>query len=170
MTFNQVLTSADVILSSPRDWELWYTILKDKANMLEVWEYVDPDRVTPQPCRPESPKFSDVKEGATHCKDLLGPDNDLSLFNLYEFAWTEWEEEVRAYDRIHAGLLDISEYIRTTVATGSFQLIKYKTNQEGVKILKACFAPEDYVSRMAARVGYLKALELGASLERGPTK
>lgn len=171
MTSKQVLTSADVILSSPDDWELWYTILKDKANILEVWEYIDPDRVTPQPRRPEKSKYSDVKEGATHLKDLLGPDNDQSLLNLYEFAWTEWQEEDKAYDRIHARLLDVAEYIGTTVATDWLLLIKDKTSlQEEVKDLRAHLAPTDYASKMAARKRYRKALELGASLKRGPTK
>jgi hypothetical protein len=71
MASSQVPTSANVILSSPTDWEPWYTLLNDKANRLQVWEYVDPDGVTPQPRRPEKPKYSDVKEGATHLKDLL---------------------------------------------------------------------------------------------------
>jgi cytochrome oxidase Cu insertion factor (SCO1/SenC/PrrC family) len=88
MASAQVTPSAKVILSSPTDWEPWYTLLKDKAITLQVWEFVDPDKDTPQPMRPEKPKVSDVKPGATDLADLVA-END-RYFDLYKLALSNW--------------------------------------------------------------------------------
>jgi hypothetical protein len=48
MASAQDTSSAKVILSSPTDWKFWYTLLRDKATALQVWEFLDPDKDTPQ--------------------------------------------------------------------------------------------------------------------------
>ena len=45
--------SVKVILSSSTDWEPWYTIPKDQASSLNVWDYVDPDKTTPRLTGPD---------------------------------------------------------------------------------------------------------------------
>src|SRR5437762_2525199 len=50
--------SHKVILTGPKDWELWYTALKATANSYNVWEICDPDGTavpTPVPTLPEDP-------------------------------------------------------------------------------------------------------------------
>jgi hypothetical protein len=98
MASNQTGTSAKVTLSSSTDWEPWYTLLRDKATSLEVWEYVDSETTTPQPKRPEKPMYSDIREGATDLKTLMGPEKDQDFLDMYKFAFTEWQQEDKAYD------------------------------------------------------------------------
>ena len=83
MASAQTAPSAKVILSSPTDWEPWYTLLRDKATALQVWEIVDPDKDMPQPEQPEEPNIGNVKEGVTQLKDLIA-DNDQSYLDLYK--------------------------------------------------------------------------------------
>jgi hypothetical protein len=164
MASSQAGTSAKVTLSSSTDWEPWYTLLRDKATSLEVWEYVEPEAVTSQPKRPEKPKYSDIREGATDLKTLLGPEKDRDFFDMYRLAFTEWQQEDKAYDRVRAGLQDVAEYIRTTVATDWIMLIKDKPSpQDKVKALKAQLAPTDYASKMLARERYRRAQIVGRS-------
>ena len=118
--------SAKVILASPTDWEPWYTLLRDKATALQVWEFVDPDGDTPQPSRPEEPKVSDIKPGATELADLV-VNNDRYL-DLYKVALSKWQHADRNHDRVLAALQDVAEYIRTTVATSWVLLIDDKAS------------------------------------------
>jgi hypothetical protein len=154
--------SAKVILASPTDWEPWYTLLRDKATALQVWEFVDPDGDTPQPSRPEEPKVSDIKPGATELADLV-VNNDRYL-DLYKVALSKWQHADRNHDRVLAALQDVAEYIRTTVTTSWVLLIDDKASLRAkVKALKAQLAPTDYASKMLARERYRKAQIVGRS-------
>ena len=156
MASAQVTPSAKVILSLPTDWEPWYTLLKDKAIALQVWEFVDPDKDTPQPTRPEELKVSDVKPSATDLADLVA-END-RYFDLYKLALSNWQYADRNYHRVLAALQDVAEYIRTIVATNWVLLIEDKASlREKVQALKAQLAPTDYASKMIARERYRKA-------------
>jgi hypothetical protein len=83
MALAQAPQLAKVVLSLLTDWESWYTLLRDKVTALQVWEFVDPDKNTPQPEWPEEPNVSDIKKSATQLKDLI-TDNDQSYLNLYK--------------------------------------------------------------------------------------
>jgi hypothetical protein len=161
MASTQATPSAKVILSSPADWETWFTLLKRKATSLEVWEYIDPETETPLPNRSEKPKFSDIKEGATRLTDLV-TGGDRSLIDVYRMAYTDWQQEEKTVDRVRAALQDVAEYIQTTVATSWILLIKDKTtSREEVQALKAQLAPTDYAAKMLARERYRKAQNIG---------
>jgi hypothetical protein len=163
MAANHGAALTKVVLSSPTDWEPWFTLLRDKATALEVWEFVDPEKDTPQPKRPQEPEVGDVKDGATHLKDLI-IDNDRSYLDLYKLALSKWQHADRNYDRVLAALQDVAEYIRTTVATNWVLLIDDKvTLREKVKALKAQLAPTDYASKMLARERYRKAQNVDKS-------
>jgi hypothetical protein len=163
MASPQPASSAKVILSSPADWETWFTLLKRKATSLEVWEYVDPDTDTVPPKRSEKPKYSDIKEGATRLTDLV-TGGDRSLIDLYKMAYTDWQQDEKTVDRVRAALQDVAEYIQSTVATSSILLIKDKTtSREEVQALKAQLAPTDYAAKMLARERYRKMQNIGKS-------
>ena len=82
--------------------------------------------------------YSNIREGATDLKTLMGPEKDRDFLDMYKFAFTEWQQEDKAYDQVHSALQDVAEYIRTTVATNWVMLIKDKpTPQEKVQALKA---------------------------------
>ena len=149
--------SVKVILSSSTDWEPWYTVLKDQASSLNVWDYVDPDKTTPNPPQPRMPTYADFKPDATELRHLVDGGNT-KLFELYKFAITDWQFKTRIYDRQVTVLQDVATYIRTTVATNWMMLVKDKvTVQEKVKALKSQLAPTDYTSKMIARERYQKA-------------
>ena len=77
-------------------------LLRVKATALQVWEFVDPDRDTLQPSRPEEPKVSDIKPGATELTGLV-VNNDQYL-DLYKVTLSKWQHADRNYDRVLAVL------------------------------------------------------------------
>jgi hypothetical protein len=162
MASAQDTSLAKVILSSPTDWEPWYIPLRDKATALQVWEFVDPDKDTPQPMRPEEPNVSEVKRGATELADLVA-ENDRYL-DLYKVELSKWQHADRNYDWVLAALQDVAKYIRTTVASNWILLIDDKASLwEKVKALKAQPVPTDYASKMITRERYRKAQIMGRS-------
>ena len=124
---------------------------------------MDPEKDTPQPKRPQEPEVGDIKDSATHLKNLI-IDNDRSYLDLYKLALSKWQHADRNYDWVLAALQDVVEYICTTVATNWILLIDDKvTLREKVKALKAQLAPTDYASKMLARERYRKAQNVDKS-------
>ena len=67
------ITSTTVILNTPKDWEPWYDIIKTRASMAEVWEYIDPKGTATlkKPPRPIdiTPGLFDLIEWANDTKE-----------------------------------------------------------------------------------------------------
>jgi len=51
MTTVKALT---IVLSKPEEWHAWLEMLKDRAETLDIWEYIDP-ALTEQPIQPAKP-------------------------------------------------------------------------------------------------------------------
>jgi len=57
-----------VVLKTADDWDEWVEIIKSAAIGLEVWDLINPNKATMdlrRNERPQRPRPSDVKEGAT---------------------------------------------------------------------------------------------------------
>lgn len=68
-----------VVLRTADDWDEWVEIIKSTAIGLEVWELINPNKTTTQLRRlerPERPRPSDIKEGATGITDWTWQDQD----------------------------------------------------------------------------------------------
>lgn len=58
--------SPAVILNKPSDWEEWIFMVKVRAQPLDTWQYLDPDRTVSLGVPANlAPLPSQVKEGAT---------------------------------------------------------------------------------------------------------
>ena len=54
-------TKVGVTLTSPKDWELWYELMKTTAMKLRVWKYINPDVDRSLRTRPVKPVLAPLR-------------------------------------------------------------------------------------------------------------
>ena len=57
----KILSSTEIILTSPSDWEIWNEVFKYKAKVNNLWAYIDPntdgEKLIGKPVMPEESDF-----------------------------------------------------------------------------------------------------------------
>ena len=131
-----------VVLKTADDWDEWVEIIKSAAIGLEVWDLINPNKTTTQLRRlerPERPRPSDIKEGATGITKLSEDEKD-----EYKFLKKEYERELTKYETYRTGLGKIRTKIQESVSRSNLQYTFRKdTPYDMLVALKDRYAPSD---------------------------
>ena len=101
-----------VILESPKDWEVWYEIVRSSAQARGILSLIDVNAATPrQLIRPVEPNYIDVNPGA---QSYAGLDADQK--DHYKILVAEYQMRVETYKRQEKALLAILDLIQSTVS------------------------------------------------------
>ncbi|KAI1911256.1 hypothetical protein LOZ61_003920 [Ophidiomyces ophidiicola] len=119
-------TSGNVqIFTRPRDWESWETDIRFRANVYNLWKYLDPSVQEPEPFEP--PKL----------EDYLPSNNDSISREDTKFAIDFHSDRMEFYWKQKKAMWEILQVIRETVAPSLQYLIKRKyTARECLVVLK----------------------------------
>ena len=144
-----------VVLRTADDWDEWVEIIKSTAIGLEVWELINPNKTTTQLRRlerPERPRPSDIKEGATGITKLSEDEKD-----EYKFLKKEYERELTKYETYRTGLGKIRTKIQESVSRSNLQYTFRKdTPYDMLVALRDRYAPSDTTRIRELKVKYEK--------------
>src|SRR5205809_7613420 len=100
-----------IILSGPKDWDDWIKVVKTKALVAKIWDYVDPD-VSPEKVlsEPNEPTHQIVNPTAKSIDNL----NQLQLQRLH-ILLSKYTRELSVYQLKDKALGKLRVYIQASV-------------------------------------------------------
>src|SRR5580658_6974714 len=144
-----------VVLKTADDWDEWVEIIKSAAIGLEVWDLINPNKATVdlrRNERPQRPRPSDVKEGATGITGLNEDEMD-----EYKFLKKEYERELTKHETYKTGLGKIRTKIQESVSRSNLQYTFRKDTPYAMLVaLKDRYAPSDTTRIRELKVKYEK--------------
>jgi hypothetical protein len=144
-----------VVLKTADDWDEWVEVIKSAAIGLEVWDLINPNKTTVdlrRNERPQRPRPSDVKEGATGITGLNEDEKD-----EYKFLKKEYERELTKHETYKTGLGKIRTKIQESVSRSNLQYTFRKdTPYHMLVALKDRYAPSDTTRIRELKVKYEK--------------
>ncbi|KAI9770341.1 MAG: hypothetical protein M1839_003218 [Geoglossum umbratile] len=120
-----------VVLNAPRDWEVWFNMVRSRAIMADIWKFIDPSTLRdelPMPTKAALPLPSDVNPNKT----LIG---ELTLEEREELKTRrdERKDHNREYDKQRLALESLSNLIHESVSR-SYHICR-------IVIVEWCLAP-----------------------------
>jgi hypothetical protein len=131
-----------VILDKPSDWNEWMFLVKQRAQLVEVWQYANPEleEAPTKPKRPQRPEPSDVKPEALTIGELTDQERQTLLIFRDDYKIQEKE-----YQLLTKGLRELDNMICTTISRTNltFILRNCDTPYAKLKALQKRLAPTD---------------------------
>ncbi|KAL9575969.1 MAG: hypothetical protein Q9212_007511, partial [Teloschistes hypoglaucus] len=122
----------ELVLS--KDWDSWFTIIKAKAHIYEIWDLISPDLNVKPRLLPKPKEFWLNKQNPTSA--------DMEVFNfenkVYKSQWAAWKEQKDSLSKIQ-------EFILDTCGSTNLKLLQYvdPTPWDLLRALKLRMAPSD---------------------------
>jgi hypothetical protein len=138
-----------VTLGGPKDWELWYELIKTTAIKLRVWKHVNPDVDETERTKPVMPELTlqsttttpdSTQESSTLREATIAPNGEGFRTALEEFKY-----ERKRYDDEVDGINEMAVQIQSSIEKDFIEYTMYCDSDpyQMLKKLKSRFAPTD---------------------------
>src|SRR5437773_2160071 len=68
-----------IVLNSPRDWEVWFNMIRNRATMADIWKFINPstsENELPKPTKTALPLPKDVSPNKTLIGELTSEERE----------------------------------------------------------------------------------------------